>query len=384
VENKQIFFQEQREQSVIKTRIVSKYFLRWAHVILATQAKHPEHSQKMAYIDFFAGPGKYDDQSKSTPLLVLEAIIANPKLAERVITIFNDKDNENIKSLKNEVRQLDGIERLTNKPAFHSQEIGEAIAEFLSTHKLAPTFFFVDPWGYKGVSLRLISSFIKDWGSDGVFFFNYNRVNMGIDNEAVKLHMHSLFGETRFNFIRSEFEKTQNPWEREVIILQELCGALRQNGCRFVLPFRFKNNKGNRTSHHLIFVSKNFLGYDIMKEIMYEESSEKKNDVASFEYNPQDLAQNKLGSLFDMLSRPLEDLEKMLSQQYEGKTIHFKQLYHEHSIDKPYIKKNYKYVLRKMYEKGRIFAVNAKTGKKPLRGFSDDLRITFGGRDDKF
>ncbi len=51
---------------------------------------------------------------------------------------------------------------------------------------LVPTFFFVDPWGYKGLSLRLINSVLKNWGCDCIFFFNYTRINMGLENELVK------------------------------------------------------------------------------------------------------------------------------------------------------------------------------------------------------
>lgn len=83
------FFQEQREQSEIKARIVSKYFSAWANIILATQKRFPQHSQRMAYIDLFAGPGRYDDQSKSTPLLVLETILSNPDLASRMVTLID-------------------------------------------------------------------------------------------------------------------------------------------------------------------------------------------------------------------------------------------------------------------------------------------------------
>jgi three-Cys-motif partner protein len=56
--------------------------------------------QKMAYIDLFAGPGRYDNQSKSTPLMVLETILADPDLASRMITMFNDKDAKNVESLQ--------------------------------------------------------------------------------------------------------------------------------------------------------------------------------------------------------------------------------------------------------------------------------------------
>ena len=167
--------------------------------------------------------------------------------------------------------------------------------------------------------------------------------------------------------------------EREIIVVQALCDALRNNGSQFVLPFRFKNDEGTRTSHHLIFLSKSFRGYDIMKEIMHKESTEAIGGVASFEYNPRD-AHFKQGSLFDLLSRPLDDLQGMLQQEYKGRTIDFGSLYEEHSVDKPYIKKNYKEVLKTLFENGKITAVNVKTGKPPRKGtFSDDMRVTFGG-----
>ena len=188
--------------------------------------------------------------------------------------------------------------------------------------------------------------------------------------------MISLFGEERLEQLQKECTG-KTPAEREMIVVQALCDSLKQNGSKYVLPFRFRNEQGTRTSHHLIFLCKNFLGYEIMKEIMYAESSERVGDVASFEYNPRD-AHFKQGSVFDYLSRPLDELGDMLLEQYAGKVIDFLELYQEHSVDKPYIKKNYKDALRTLYENGKISAVDPSTGKPPRRGtFSDKMRITF-------
>ena len=373
------FFQEQSEQSIIKARIVSKYFSAWAKVILATQKRYPSYLQQMAYIDLFAGPGRYDNQSKSTPLMVLETILSNSDLASRMITMFNDKDTKNVESLKTAIDQLEGIDRLKYAPKFYNMEVGDEITTMLQSSNLPPAFFFVDPWGYKGLSLNLVSSIIKDWGCDCVFFFNYNRVSMGITNENIKQHMASLFGDEQLEFVRSECEKAKSSAEREGIVVQELCNALKQNGSKFVLPFRFKNDEGTRTSHHLIFLSKNFRGYEIMKEIMYKESTDKSDEIASFEYNPRDLLGGKQLSLLDYLSRPLDDLQGMLLKEYAGRTIDFMELYEAHSVDKPYIKKNYKDVLRSLFDAGEIIAISTKTGKPPARGFADEMRITFGG-----
>jgi len=373
------FFQEQREQSLIKARVVSKYFSAWANVIVNTLKKQPQQTQRMAYIDLFAGPGRCDDQSKSTPLLVLDTILANPNLSSRMLTLFNDVDAANIESLKTAISQVNGIEQLRYQPTFYNMSVGDEIVNMFKGVNLVPTFFFVDPWGYKGLSLDLVSSIIKDWGCDCVFFFNYNRINMGVNNLAIEPHMVSLFGKERLIDIQSNVDKSSSPEEREAIIIQALCDALKQNGSKYVLPFRFKNNEGTRTSHHLLFISKEFRGYDIMKDIMAKESSNNIDGVANFEYNPRDV-HYKQGSLFDMLSCPLDSLQDLLLKQYAGKTIDFTDLYKQHSVDKPFVRKNYKDVLRDLLDNGKITAVNPKTGKLPRKGtFSDEMRITFGG-----
>jgi three-Cys-motif partner protein len=128
--------------------------------------------------------------------------------------------------------------------------------------KFVPTLFFVDPWGYKGLSLRLVNSVLKDWGCDCIFFFNYNRINMGLSNPSVQEHMNALFGEERADSLREQLEEI-SAIEREFFIIEELTKAIQEMGGEYVLPFCFKDDNGTRTSHHLIFCCKDFKGYEI-------------------------------------------------------------------------------------------------------------------------
>ena len=258
------WFEEQREQSLIKARIVSKYFKQWAGVMLGTIKKYDRQAQKLAYIDLFAGPGRYNDQNKSTPILVLETILANPELSSRMVTLFNDKNSSNIENLKTTIAALPNIEQLKHAPVFFSEEVGDEIAQWFTQQRMVPTFFFVDPWGYKGLSQNLVNSIIKDWGCDCVFFFNYNRINMGVNNPIIEPHLLSLFGENQLIPIRERIANA-TPSDRESIIIQALCHAIKANGQNHVLPFRFRNNEGTRTTHHLVFVTKSFRGYEIRK-----------------------------------------------------------------------------------------------------------------------
>jgi three-Cys-motif partner protein len=362
------FFDETKEQSLVKSAIVSKYFWAWAKVIMP-QVK--SSSKKIAYIDLFAGPGRYTDGTQSTPLLVLQRAISDSDMRQMLLTVFNDKDDDNSRSLEKAINELPSVDKLNYKPRVMNEEVGTEMVKLFEDMRLVPTLFFVDPWGYKGLSLQLVNAVVKDWACECIFFFNYNRINMGLNNELVKEHMNALFGKERADQMRADLE-TLSVAARELVIVEQLCGALNPAGDRLVLPFRFKDDRGARTSHHLFFVTKHFLGYHIMKGVMAGQSSKKEQGVAAFEYSPAD---KKYPLLFEM-SRPLDDLKAMLLNDYASKRMTFKQLYETHSVGKPYTDSNYKQVLKSLEDADIIRA--ARPGGKRRRGtFADDVVITF-------
>lgn len=371
------FFDETSEQSEVKAAIVAKYFWVWAKVVIPSAKKR---GNKIAYIDLFAGPGRYEDGTKSTPLLILEQAIEDPDMREMLVAIFNDGDPKKAGNLKEAIASLDGIEKLRHQPRILNKEIGNEIAKQFEGMSFVPTLFFVDPWGYKGLSLRLINSVLKDWGCDCIFFFNYNRINMGLMNAFVVEPMNALFGDERAEHLRNRLDP-MTPAEREIAIVDELAKALQEFGGKYVLPFCFKNALGSRTSHHLIFVSKHVRGYEIMKDIMAKESSTAEQGVPSFHYS---LADKKYPLLFD-LSRPLDDLADLLAEEFAGKSLKMVGIYNRHHIGKPYIKKNYKEVLAKMELERRI-AAKPPAEKRPRRNgkptFSDTVSVTFPQRGD--
>ena len=201
------FFDESKQQSQVKSTIVSEYFDVWSRIMINTQNKnrwYQRSEKRIAYIDLFAGPGRYSDGTISTPLLVLKKAIHDEDLRQCLVTIFNDKDERNTNSLSEAIKELSGIETLNYQPQVETQEVGEEIVNMFEEMQLIPTLFFVDPWGYKGLSLRLVNSVVKDWGCDCIFFFNYNRINMDLNNDAVREHMNALFGKERADNLRAQ------------------------------------------------------------------------------------------------------------------------------------------------------------------------------------
>jgi three-Cys-motif partner protein len=370
------FFDETTDQSEVKARLVSKYFWSWAQVVMPSAQRFK--GGRIAYIDLFAGPGRYKDGTKSTPLLILERAIQDDTMRRMLVSMFNDVNEDNSRSLEQAISQLPGVELLQYPPHVRNEEVGEQIVQMFEGMKLIPTLFFVDPWGYKGLSLRLVNAVLKHWGCDCIFFFNYNRINMGLGNDLVREHMNALFGEERADRLRPAL-LAMSRYERELTIVNEIAEALREMGGKYVLPFGFRNAEGFRTSHHLIFVSKHQRGYGIMKDIMARESSNEAQGVPSFEYNP---ASERQPMLFEY-ARPLDDLGGMLLEAFAGKTLPMKQIYEQHNVGTRYVERNYKDVLRRMESQGDITVDPTANRRKHNHGevtFGPNVQVTFPAR----
>lgn len=362
------FFDERTDQSEVKARIVQKYFYAWANVIMPTAQKN---GSRIAYIDLYAGPGRYKDGAASTPLLVLQHAIADPKLASMLVTLLNDSDSDKTSTLQTEIDKLPGVGNLKYKPAVSCGEIDEEAEKYFNQVRLVPSFSFIDPFGYRGLSLKIIRGVIKDWGCDCVFFFNYNRINAGIGNQAVAGHMDALFGKQRADALRARLPSL-SPELREALILEELAAEIKALGGTYVLPFTFRNSSGTRTSHKLLFVSKSFKGYAIMKDIMAKESSTADQGVPSLTYSPADWSMPLLFSL----QRPLDQLRASLLKDFAGQELSVAEIYERHSVDTPYVMKNYKETLTQLEAEGKV-AVRSLKGTRRKGTFADHLLVRF-------
>ncbi|MGH9715153.1 MAG: three-Cys-motif partner protein TcmP, partial [Candidatus Acidiferrales bacterium] len=157
--------------------------------------------------------------------------------------------------------------------------------------------------------------------------------------------------------------------------------ALQETGANYVLPFCFKSEQGTRTTHHLIFVTKHPKGYEIMKGIMANESSDRDQGVPSFGYSAASI---RFPRLFE-LARPLDDLEGMLQRDFAGTTLSMKDIYLKDNVGKPYIEGNYKTALTNLEAAGKITAKPPAAERPKRQGkvtFAGHVMVTFPRRTD--
>ena len=198
---------------------------------------------------------------------------------------------------------------------------------------------------------------------------------MDLNNPVVKKDMNCFFGKERADALRERL-KSMQPEERESTIVDTISQALKDVGGSHVQDFCFKKSSGSRTSHYLIFVSKNNRGHSIIKDIMAKKSSIFTQGVPSFEYN-QSQAAIQL-SLFDF--QPIDDLENMLLDEFAGQTLTMEEIYNQHHVGKRYISKNYKEALKKLEQQGKIVADPSASQRRKQKGeitFGEQVRVTF-------
>lgn len=363
------FFEEQTTPSKVKADIVAKYFSAWANVLASTSIN------QMVYLDLFSGQGRYDDGSPSTPLLVTENAInhTNKNVHGKLQLIFNDAKLGYVNKLNIELDRIPDLKKLYYKPIIHNLTVDDKIIGKIENPKTVPTLSFIDPWGYIGLSLPLIRSLVKNWGCDCIFFFNYRRINPGIENPLLDKPISCLFTKPVITRLRRKLENC-DPKTREKIIIAEIENVFNEWGMKYVIPFPFKSNSGNRTIHYLIFVTKHIRGYDIMKNILAKASSSACQGVPSFEYNPCSEKSVNL-PLFEM-DKPIDDLKESLLSDFVGKKITMRDIYKLHNIGTPYIEKNYRDALLEL-ERERIIITNRNERKTRKNYFPKDMIVCF-------
>jgi three-Cys-motif partner protein len=367
------FFKKLREGSRTKQKIVSEYFVYYNRVMA-------RRNEKVGYADLFAGPGLYAVDTgashKSIPILVCEAAIREETVRQKVHFWFNDGDADNYRALTTAIRSIPGIETLRYEPTIDNKIIDARWADIMARIKV-PTLVFLDPCGYKGLSLRLVRSVLGGFGNDCIFFFNYSRINMKLDLEIMNKSIDGFFEPDRATALRAA-TRGRSPDEREELILAAVGSAI-EEAEGIPLFFKFRNDQ-NRTSHHLVFASKNRRAANTMKRILNSASSTVIEGVGSGEHDPR--AKQLPGSLFG----GLYEIEDRLISVFGGRRIRFDALLQEESQTR-FTESSYRDAILNLERDGRA-TVDPPAGARRFqaggqkRTLPKEVHIQFRGQDD--
>ena len=351
------FYEKQTEQSSVKEKIVSSYFTAWLRVL-------KKWGTPLGYYDLFCGPGRYVDQKETAPLFIVKEVLNDSTLAPRMHLYFNDENPQNVHLLQRNIEQIDRTGILTPRIKYEYNTVKQGFECKLNIPDSMPVLSFVDPFGYKGLTLSLLDYLVSNQGSDCIFFFNYNRVNMAINNPIFDEHLIALFGNERITSLKERINGLM-PAQREPVVLDALIEALTASNSNYVLPFKFYSKEMLRTSHFIIFITKHKAGCKIMKSIMYTNSAKDSDGVATFSFEDSHNFIQGLEQL-SFFTQPLQSLMNELMKANSSRTIKVRELCDQEDTNmrSHFVGANVKEALRRLEEEQKIMVVSGRKQKK--------------------
>ena len=359
---------EYREHTKVKHILLKKYLAAWIPIL-------GKWNPKICYFDGFAGRGEYIDGTLGSPLIALEVADNLSQHFGKLICFFIEKDTENFKNLEKilerEQPKIKNIRKLNIiKENEEFANVINGIFDYLEKENsiLAPSFFFVDPFGFSGIPFTVIKKILENPKTEVFFTFMVRDIARFVQLPELEDIFNMLFGTDKWRSILSYSQKS------EISLINLYRDQLHEvANLKYSWPFRVCTSDKVQTLYYLLHATNNFKGHSIMKNIMFNQSAE-----GNFAYlGPQDITARTRIRLFDIHST--EDLKKYLMERFKNESLAYEEIQEQVCVswhtEPPYIDKHYREVLKELEkeEKIRIKRITSKT----KRGLGSKDVITF-------
>jgi three-Cys-motif partner protein len=246
-----------------KHQILRGYLDAWLPIMGSTH-------DKLVLVDGFAGPGEYKDGALGSPMIMLQAFLEHAyrdRITAELVFLFIEVREDRVRHLQGLVDALDLPSNVTvSVQQGHFEDVFGGLVEDIEKRgsALAPTFTFVDPFGYKDATMSLSDRFLRFYGCEALIYvplpFIYRFVGApnapadaldGFFGSERWRDAAELAGDARWNFLHNLFR-------------DQLQSAGRVQHVRS-FEIRGKGFSG----YHLFFGSSHELGLRKMKEAMW-------------------------------------------------------------------------------------------------------------------
>lgn len=243
-----------------KHKILENYLQAWFPIL-------NRYNERIIYLDGFCGPGRYSGGEPGSPLIAINtALTHRRKMTGELVFIFVDEAPDRIANLKSELSRIGLPEHF--KVHAECGKFDEVIGGILDKleigrQSLAPTFAFVDPFGFSGVPFALLEKLLVNPKCEIFVTFMVDWMNRFLEspNEAIRDHIVEFFG-------TSDVLKVADLGTERKARLLEYYKERLSTKADYVREFEMRNEEG-RVIYYLVFATKNSLGHLKMKEAMW-------------------------------------------------------------------------------------------------------------------
>jgi len=252
-----------------KLEILAAYLGAWFPIV------GQSHSfDRIIYIDGFAGPGRYKQGEDGSPIIALKAAIGaiNDQIRKPFEFHFVERRRRVAAALKANIEDLrrrqpgpENIQVYIHPEKLFQAAYEERIRPHLQAHPRAAAFALVDPFGWTGIPLSVLSDLMKRPSTEILVNFMFEEINRFINHPDQSHNFDGLFGCEEWRQADCRAGR-----ERKKFIVDLYRDQLsRRAGARHVRSFEMRNQR-NTTDYFLFFASNNRLGLSKMKEAMWK------------------------------------------------------------------------------------------------------------------
>ncbi|MEQ4206291.1 three-Cys-motif partner protein TcmP [Actinopolymorpha sp. B9G3] len=230
---------------------------------------------RILFFDGFAGPDIYENGDPGSPTKALNTLLEHRfKMSDcEFVFVFNEQDPDRFESLRERHKALtDSVGELPKNVTVHFLnenfvDVAEGILEQLERNgkQLAPTFAFLDPFGYKDIPIKLIQRFLAFERCELFIYFDFNSTMRFATAGNVDKRFEELFGTDEFKNAPPSGDPQRGPFLRDLYErqLKEVCQFPYVQSFEMVRP-------DNKVGHYLYFCTRNIKGLEVMKEAMWK------------------------------------------------------------------------------------------------------------------
>ena len=349
-----------REHTEVKHEILEKYLSPWVKILSSTNSA-------IVYCDGFAGRGEYKEGEPTSPLIAMDAAdrnLSSPKVnLETFYCFFIEKNENNYRSLKEAVHTKqkncrDEIDAYVSNTEF-AEYVEDKIDKLKRGDGPPPSFYFIDPFGYKGIPFDVISEILnlRDSGIEIFLTFMVRDIRRFMkENDQRRDTITDVFGTDEWISIAEE-----NPENKEEELLKLYEEQLKSDaGVEYVWPFEVNMPERSETVYYLIHATNHFKGFKIMKDTMYRAGAEDKFAYLGPEHYLYDEEQKKL---FSDSNSKVSDLADYLYTEFEKEEKSMNEIIRSTYTDTKLIDKHYREAIRELENRNKVEVIN-KPNKK--------------------
>lgn len=248
-----------------KHEILRRYLSAWLPIMT-------KYHTRVVYIDGFAGPGRYANGEEGSPLIALQAAIQHRSpITGQVFYLFIEQDGKRAHNLELELRS---IMPLPPNLSYHVEcgnfdsTMNGLLDGIAQSGGLAPTFAFVDPFGWSQTPMRLLKRLLDNPRCEVFVTLVYEELNRFLSVPLASDPRDDLFGTSTWRDIIPIVDPSERRRRLHGLYQDQLKLSA---GATFVRSFEMRN-RTNGTDIYLFFATKSAFGLEKMKEAMWKVS----------------------------------------------------------------------------------------------------------------